>query len=49
MDLSGARSVGEFPEGAIRYLRRIEELVGVPIEILSVGPDRRQTIFSKLP
>jgi adenylosuccinate synthase len=48
-DLSGARSVGEFPEGAIRYLRRIEELVGVPIEILSVGPDRRQTIFSKLP
>lgn len=48
-DLSGARSVEEFPEGAIRYLRRIEELVGVPIEILSVGPDRRQTIFSKLP
>lgn len=39
------RELGEFPAGAIDYVRRIEELVGVKVGILSVGPDRAQTIF----
>lgn len=39
------RSVEEFPAGAIDFVRRIEALVGVPVGILSVGPDRAQTIF----
>jgi adenylosuccinate synthase len=39
------RQRDEFPAGALAYVRRIEELVGVPVGILSVGPDRAQTIF----
>ena len=41
------RSASEFPAGAIDYVRRIEELVGVPVGVLSVGPDRAQTIFTE--
>lgn len=40
------RGEGEFPPLALAYVRRIEELVGVPVGILSVGPDRKQTIFT---
>lgn len=40
------REVSEFPAGALDYVRRIEELVGVPVGVLSVGPDRAQTIFT---
>lgn len=40
-----AKSLADFPEGAIRYIRLIEKLIGVPVGILSVGPDRAQTIF----
>ena len=41
-----ARSADEFPAGALAYVRRIEELVGIPVGVLSVGPDRAQTIFT---
>ena len=41
------RSVGDFPAGALAYVKRIEELVGVPVGVLSVGPDRVQTIFTE--
>jgi adenylosuccinate synthase len=37
----------EFPAGALAYVKRIEELVGIPVGILSVGPDRTQTIFTE--
>jgi adenylosuccinate synthase len=37
----------DFPKGALAYVRRIEELVGIPVGVLSVGPDRAQTIFTK--
>ncbi len=40
------RTVAGFPAGALAYVKRIEELVGVPVGILSVGPDRAQTIFT---
>jgi adenylosuccinate synthase len=41
-----ARRVEDFPAGALAYVKRIEELVGVPVGVLSVGPDRSQTIFT---
>ena len=45
-DVTGARKLSDFPEAARRYLDRVSELVGKPIEIVSVGPDREQTIFT---
>jgi len=44
-DVTGARTLDDLPELAHRYLGRIGELVGVPVKIISVGPDREQTIF----
>lgn len=44
-DVTGARSLNDLPELAHRYLQRIGELVGVPVKVISVGPDREQTIF----
>ncbi len=43
-DISGCRSLSELPKAARKYLSRIEELAGVPISIVSVGPRRDQTI-----
>jgi adenylosuccinate synthase len=37
------------PEEARSYLARIEELAGVPIDIISTGPDREQTIIKQHP
>jgi len=35
---------GDLPANAKAYLRRISELVGQPVEMVSVGPERDQTI-----
>ncbi len=43
-DITGATSLDELPAPTLAYLRRIEELLGVPIAIVSVGNERRQTI-----
>jgi adenylosuccinate synthase len=43
-DLTGVRTMGELPRAARSYLDLIEEFIGVPIEVVSVGPDRTQTI-----
>ena len=43
-DLSSARSLEELPANARAYVRRIEELVGVPATLISVGADRVETI-----
>ncbi len=43
-DITGVQSLEELPRAARNYLDRISELVGVPVELVSVGPDRRQTI-----
>ncbi|WP_269619876.1 adenylosuccinate synthase [Zhongshania sp. BJYM1] len=45
----GAKSLGELPENARAYIRRIEEIVGVPIDIISTGPDRVETIVLRHP
>ena len=39
----------QLPENARRYLRRVEELVGVPIDMVSTGPDRDHTILLRHP
>jgi adenylosuccinate synthase len=39
----------ELPEKARAYLARIEELAGVPVDIISTGPDREQTIIKTHP
>jgi adenylosuccinate synthase len=43
-DLSGARRDADLPDAARRYVERIEALVDVPVELISVGPGRDQTI-----
>ena len=37
------------PAEARSYLARIEELAGVPVDIISTGPDREQTIIKQHP
>jgi adenylosuccinate synthase len=44
-DLRAARSFGQLPGNARAYLDRLGQLLGVPISIVSVGPDRTQTLF----
>lgn len=43
-DISDCKSYDELPENARYYVERISQLVGVPLGIVSVGPDRSQTI-----
>jgi len=45
----GIKSYDELPPNARDYLARIEELAGVPIDIISTGPDREQTIIKQHP
>jgi len=40
----GAKTLEEVPEAARTYIKRLEELVGAPIDIISTGPDRVETI-----
>ncbi|KAA5607639.1 adenylosuccinate synthase [Roseospira marina] len=41
----GARTWADLPATAIKYIRRIEELIEAPVAILSTGPDREETIL----
>ena len=43
-EIDGIRSYAGLPQAARDYLDRIAELVGVPVEVVSVGPKREQTI-----
>jgi adenylosuccinate synthase len=43
-DLTAARRAEDLPAAARRYVDRIGELVGLPVSVASVGPDREQTI-----
>ena len=45
----GARSYGELPAEAVKYVRRIEELVEAPVMMLSTSPDRDDTIALRDP
>ncbi len=48
-DISGARTFEELPKNAQAYVRRIEDFIGVPASIISVGSGREETIFRKNP
>jgi adenylosuccinate synthase len=47
VDVSGVRQAGDLPAAARRYIDRLAELLQLPVSIVSVGPDREQTIFMK--
>jgi adenylosuccinate synthase len=46
---AGARSWAELPAQAIKYVRRIEELIGAPVAVLSTSPERDDTILVRNP
>jgi len=46
-NISGARQLKDLPRAARAYVRRVEETVGAPVRIISVGPDREQTILRR--
>ena len=41
----GARSWAQLPAAAVKYVRRIEELIGCPVAVLSTSPEREDTIL----
>ncbi|HEV3385147.1 MAG TPA: adenylosuccinate synthase [Gemmata sp.] len=43
-DITAARKLTDLPTAARRYIDRIGELAGLPVSVVSVGPDREQTI-----
>ena len=45
----GAKSMKDLPATARAYIARIEELVGVPVDMVSTGPDREETIVLRHP
>ncbi|MEW6663111.1 MAG: adenylosuccinate synthase [Bacillota bacterium] len=46
-DISEAREYGELPVKAKDYIIRMEELAGVPVKLVAVGPGRHQTIIKE--
>ncbi|WP_282606721.1 adenylosuccinate synthase [Pelagibius sp. Alg239-R121] len=45
----GARSWAELPATAVKYIRRLEELIEVPVALLSTSPEREDTILVRDP
>jgi len=45
----GVKSIDDLPVNARNYLKRLEEVVGVPADIVSTGPDREETIVVRNP
>ncbi len=48
-DISGVKSVDELPQQARNYLKKLEEVTGCPVVLVSVGPRRDQTIQLRNP
>ena len=46
-DITGVRKMADLPQAARDYLDRISQLIGRPVEVVSIGPDREQTIFAE--
>jgi adenylosuccinate synthase len=44
-DLTQIRDFGDLPQTAVSFIREIEQLLKIPVTIVSVGPERQQTIF----
>jgi adenylosuccinate synthase len=45
----GARSWADLPATAIKYVRRLEELIGAPVALLSTSPEREDTVLVRDP
>jgi adenylosuccinate synthase len=45
----GIKALNELPANARSYLKRIEEICGVPVDMISTGPDRSETILLRHP
>ena len=45
----GAKSTAQLPAEAVAYIKRLEELVGITVDIISTGPDRVETIVLRHP
>ena len=45
----GARSFAQLPANAVKYVKRLEELVECPVALLSTSPDRDDTILVRDP
>ncbi|USE36952.1 adenylosuccinate synthase [Endozoicomonas sp. SCSIO W0465] len=45
----GVKSLDELPANALAYIKRLEEVTGAPIDIISTGPDRVETIILRQP
>ena len=45
----GARSWKDLPAAAVKYVRRVEELIGAPVALLSTSPEREDTILMRDP
>jgi adenylosuccinate synthase len=45
----GARSWADLPATAIKYIRRVEELIGAPVALLSTSPEREDTVMVRDP
>ena len=45
----GARSWADLPATAIKYIRRLEELIGAPVSLLSTSPEREDTVLVRDP
>lgn len=45
----GVKSIADLPQAAINYIHRIEAITGVPIDIISTGPDRDETMILRHP
>ena len=48
-DLSGIRQFDDLPRQARDYIKRIEDFTGIAAQIVSVGPDRAETLLLKNP
>jgi adenylosuccinate synthase len=47
--LAGARTLEDLPKEALRYVRRVEEILGLPVVCISVGAERGETILMSNP
>ncbi|HFT6956059.1 TPA: adenylosuccinate synthase [Proteus mirabilis] len=45
----GVKDRAQLPQAALNYIKRVEELTGVPVDIVSTGPDRSETIILRHP
>ena len=45
----GVKSYDALPENAKKYIKKLEEVAGVPVDVISTGPDREETIVLRHP